>query len=79
MLTIRVTATEDWITVDGVLCRMWDGTLDGIPIQAAIARVAPRGGYNEAFEKVCVAAGLRAPDHPDSRAQVIADVPQSSV
>jgi len=74
-ISITVTATDDFITINDVPCRMWDGTTaNGIRIQAAIVRIAPIGGANPAFEAECTAAGLRPPTHPENVRQVVKDV-----
>jgi len=79
-LSIKVTATHDWVTVDGIPCRMWDGFTDsGIPVQAAIIRIAPGGGgisakdWADRFAAEANAAGLRPPSHPESKKQNIQD------
>jgi hypothetical protein len=77
-IQITVTATNDWVTIDGVPCRMWDGqTASGIPIQAVIARVAPHGASAADRARFAVemqAAGLRPPTHPVNWRQRIKDV-----
>lgn len=41
-MRIILNSTNDFVEVNGVRCRMWDGlTSNGTPIQAAIVRVAP--------------------------------------
>lgn len=77
-ITITVTSTEDFVSIDGVPCRMWDGTTStGIPVQACIPRVAPRHAtevQRKEFGDLAIAAGFRPPDYPDNRAQVIEDL-----
>jgi len=62
-LKITVTPTNDWIEIGGVPHRMWDGqTASGIPVQAAIASIAPiRGNDYERFAAECASAGLLPP------------------
>ena len=82
-MKITIESTNEFVSINGVRCRMWDGSTEsGIPVQAAIGRVAPRRTPTmlweacvEAFEREAIAAGFRPPSHPESRAQQIVDVP----
>lgn len=78
-MKITLSPTCDFITIDGVSCRMWDGwTSSGLRIQAAIARVGPRDespAGMEQFAAECRADGLRPPEHPENARQEIADCP----
>jgi hypothetical protein len=74
-MKVTLAPTNDWVTIDGVPHRMWDGqTGSGIPVQAAIARIAPLDAtpaQMDAFRLEGHAAGMLPPSHPQNQRQVI--------
>lgn len=53
-MTLTITPTEKITHLDGVPCRLWEGTApDGTPVKVFVHRVAvPATADNSAFERV---------------------------
>lgn len=72
-MKITVESTDEFMTVKGIKCRVWEGTTDeGIPTVALIARLGPTTAHDvPAFERECLEAGLLPPEHPMNQDQPI--------
>ena len=75
-MTITLEPTNDWIEIDGVPCRMWDGTTaTGIKVQAAIPRLAPLDDEQvPQWRAEASAAGFLPPTHQQNARQQIRDL-----
>ena len=77
-MKIILEPSNDWVTIDNVPCRMWDGTTEsGIKIQAAIARfssIDETPGKEDQFKDECIKARLRSPQHTINMKQIIKDM-----
>lgn len=60
-MTLTITNTGQLILIDGVPCRLWEGTFGGVPVHVFVHRIAVPNEADQAAFK----AALQETQHPD--------------